>query len=127
MIKSKMLAIMFSVFLISACSSTTGGMPQSTGTAVDLNQNNYKVVKAGALGSSWGFKLLGFIPIVTPTYASAKSSLYRAVGEPLEGRPIALANQTEDQTSIYLILFSLPKITITADVIEFNGPPKETK
>ena len=59
------------------------------------------------------------LPLGSPTYATAKQSLYQSVGEPLTGRAVALANQTEDRSSLYLILFSIPKVTITADVIEF--------
>jgi hypothetical protein len=36
---------------------------------------------------------------------------------------VALANQTEDRSSLYLILFSIPRVTITADVIEFTDAP----
>ncbi|MDI1302669.1 MAG: hypothetical protein PSX71_12245 [bacterium] len=124
MLKLKILIIMLSSLLMSACAST-GSMPQSTGTDVSLRGNNYKVIKAGARGESMGFSLLGFIPIVSPNYADAKSNLYQAVGEPLEGRSIALANQTQDRSSIYLIIFSIPKITVTADIVEFNGSPTD--
>lgn len=109
--------------LITSCAST-GNMPQSTGTAVSLSGNNYKVVKAGAKGQSSGFYLLGFIPIVSPNFADAKSSLYTSVGDNLQGRSIALANQTLDRSSLYLILFSIPKITVTADIVEFDGAAK---
>ena len=95
-------------------------MPQSTATAVSLKENNYKVLKAGARGDSTGFSLLGFIPIVSPNYAEAKASLYSSIGHKLEGRSVALANQTQDTSSIYLILFSIPKIVVTADIVEFT-------
>jgi len=42
------------------------------------------------------------------------------VEEPLTGRAVALANQLEDRSTFYLILFSIPKVTITADAIEFT-------
>ena len=69
---------------------------------------------------SSGFYLLGFIPIVSPTYSAAKRSLYQSVGETLTGRSVALANQTEDRSALYLILFSVPRVTITADMVEFT-------
>lgn len=94
---------------------------QTTGTEVQLKENNYKVIKAGAMGQSSGFKLLGVIPIVPPNMADAKTDLYQSVGESLAGRSVALANQTEDRSSLYLILFSIPRYTITADVVEFTG------
>jgi hypothetical protein len=33
---------------------------------------------------------------------------------------VALTNKTEDRSTWYLILFSIPEITVTADVIEFT-------
>jgi hypothetical protein len=67
---------------------------------------------------------LGFIHIVDPTHANAKASLYASVGQPLTGRSVALANETEDRSSLYLILFSIPKITVTADLVEFTDTTK---
>lgn len=108
--------------LATGCASS-GDFKQSTGTGVSLSGNNYKLIKAGARGESSGFNLFGFIPLVSPNYADAKSSLYQSVGEQLTGRSVALANQTEDKSSLYLILFSIPKVTITADVVEFTDKP----
>lgn len=107
-----------SLFL-GGCANNQGEFKQTTGTGVSLGKSNYKVVKAGVRGESTGFKLLGIIPFSSPNYADAKASLYASVGENLTGRSIALANQTEDRSSIYLILFSIPKVTLTADIIEF--------
>jgi hypothetical protein len=105
--------------LAMGCSSE-GRFPQSSATQVSLAGNNYKIIKAGARGKSYGFALLGIIPIVSPDMADAKQSLYQSVGETLTGRSVALANQTEDRSSLYLILFSIPRFTITADVVEFT-------
>lgn len=117
------------VLLFVGCESyRNGSMPQSTATAVTLKENNYKVLKAGARGDSTGFSLLGFIPIVSPNYAEAKASLYSSIGHTIEGRSVALANQTQDTSSVYLILFSIPKIVVTADVVEFiEDDTPETK
>ena len=126
MFKLRFVASCFSALFIASCSST-GSMQQSTGTAVSLQGNNYKVVKAGAKGESSGFYLLGILPIVSPNYADAKANLYFTSGELLEGRSIALANQTQDSSTLYLILFSVPRITVTADIIEFTGAAPENK
>lgn len=120
MLKKHVAVLFVGALLLAGCGST-GSMPQSTGTDVSLRGNNYKIVKAGARGESSGFYLLGFIPIVSPNYADAKSSLYQSVGQSLEGRSVALANQTHDRSTLYVILFSIPKITITADIVEFNA------
>jgi hypothetical protein len=106
--------------LLAGCASQ-GEFRQSSGTQVSLAGNNYKILKTGVKGTSTGFKLLGLIPIVPPNMADAKQSLYASCGESLTGRSVALANETEDRSSVYLILFSLPRYTITADVVEFNG------
>ena len=106
--------------------SSQGEFRQATGAGVSLSENNYRIIKVGASGESSGFKLLGVVPIVSPTYAGAKRELYKSTGISFEGRSVALANQTEDRSNIYLILFSVPSITITADVVEFTGQSKNT-
>lgn len=109
------------------CAGNTGQMAQRTGTDVSLKENNYKVIKAGAKGESSGFSLLGFIPIVSPNFADAKESLYKSVGQNLEGRSVALANMTEDKSTLYLVLFSIPRYTITADIVEFDKASSSQK
>ena len=112
------------VATLSGCTASVGTFDQTTGTDVSLRGNNYKVVKAGVRGESTGFSLLGFIPIKSPNYADAKSNLYQSIGQSLEGRSVALANQTNDRSSMYYILFSIPRIVVTADVVEFDAPPQ---
>lgn len=114
-------SVLAAVILAGCTANSAGNMSGSTGTDVSLRGNNYKVVKAGARGESSGFYLLGFIPISSPNYADAKAKLYDSVGQSLEGRPVALANQTQDKSTLYLVLFSIPKITVTADIVEFNA------
>jgi hypothetical protein len=87
---------------------------------VSLAGRNYKLIKAGARGKSSGFKFLGLIPITRPNNARARAALYKSVGEPLTGRAVALTNQTEDRSSVYLFLFSIPRVVLTADVVEFT-------
>ena len=103
-----------------------GSMSGNTNTHVDLVGNNYKMLKPGASGSSSGFKLLGLIPFFEPSYAEAKTNLYNSTGLDLTGHAVALANQTEDHSNMYLILFSIPKVTVTADIVEFIGKPNDT-
>jgi hypothetical protein len=111
--------------LLTGCASSGGGRYDQTSTTdVNLTQGNYKVVKVNATGSSSGFRLLGLIPFSHPSYSEAKTDLYDSLGENLTGRSIALSNQSEDRSSLYLILFSIPKITISADIIEFNDRGK---
>ena len=108
--------------LLTAGCASSGRMNQATGTNVLLSSNNYHVVKAGVEGSSSGFWLL-FIPIASPNYADAKADVYRNVGMNLEGHSFALANETEDHSFFTLLLFSIPRLKVTADIIEFDETP----
>lgn len=105
--------------LLTGCSSLGELKGGNSSTDVSLSMSNYKVIKAGATGESSDFRWLGLFPVTTP-YATAKQDLYKSVGENLTGRSIALANMTEDKTCVNLFLFSVTKVTLTADVIEFN-------
>jgi hypothetical protein len=85
---------------------------------VDLSRKNYAIVKANAIGESSGFSLLGIIPFAAPKYTDAMSDLCsKAVMS--EGKAHALVNVVQERSSIYLILFSIPKLTVRADIIEF--------
>ena len=108
---------------VSGCSSIGVFKGQTTSAVVELSRKNYKIVKATAKGESSGFSLLGVIPIVSPTYAAAKEQLYGSLGTPVEGKAVALINQTEDNSFLYLVLFAIPRITVTADVIEYMDEP----
>ena len=117
------LALATAALLIAGCSSTEINSPDKlTTTGISLSQPNFKVLKADATGTSHGFAFLGIIPIVNPKIAVAKERLYATVGEPIAGRAVALANQADYHSTVYLILFSVPKLTVTADVIEFVDP-----
>ena len=93
--------------------------PQATTTHVDLSRKNYELVRPNAIGSSYGFKLLGLVPIVSPTYAAAMSRLHSEAGH-RNGKAEALINVNEERSSVYLVLFSVPTLTVRADVIEFT-------
>jgi hypothetical protein len=130
----KKLAILLLLVSLVGCTFSRGYWYEYTGTNVRLSTDNYKIIKAGAKGESQGFWLFWFIPIFSPTVAEAKEKLYQSANEKMEGKPIALANQTEDRPFTFYLLFSIPKIIITADVIEFKegsvgetGPKQKNK
>lgn len=116
-------AMSAAVILSTGCASSRveNTMP-STQTQVNLNHANYKVIKAGAEGRSYGFRfLLGIIPITAPSTAAAREDLYRNVGQPVNGKSVALVNVVEDRSTTWLLLFSIPKVVVTGDVVEFAG------
>ena len=115
-------ALSVAVMLSAGCASTkvTNNTP-STETQVNLTHANYKMIKAGAEGRSYGFRfLLGIIPITAPSTAAARADLYRNVGESVTGKSVALINVTEDRSTTWLLLFSVPKLVVTGDVVEFT-------
>ncbi|MHC4447617.1 MAG: DUF6567 family protein, partial [Planctomycetota bacterium] len=66
-----------------------------------------------------GFALiLGLIPLVSPTNAEAMANLHETAR--IEGKSAALINVSQDKTVVNLILFTIPRITISADVVEFT-------
>jgi len=112
------------IALLSGCASV-GSFQHATGTEVDFTKKNYRVVKANVTGESTGFALLGIIPIVSPSYTDAMTNL-SANGGIQVGKAQALVNVSQDHSVIYLILFSIPKLTVRADIVEFQEDAKET-
>jgi hypothetical protein len=96
------------------------GTPVLTTTATILSKQNYKIVKANAIGGSTGFSFLGLFTFKSPSYEEAFTQLYRSGGVS-EGKAQAIVNVVHEHSSDYFILFALPKITVRADVIEFTG------
>jgi len=117
----KFFLLLILALLVTACHSLTH-IP-----GPELNQDNFRVLKHHASAQQAGFKLLGIIPIMTPSRARAEAAIFRSLDEDLEGRPVALANKVEERVGIYLILFSIPILTTTADIIEFTGPAAVTE
>lgn len=110
--------------LLAGCATNhTSLSSPSTQTAVALNQGNYRVIKAGAIGKSYGFRLLGILPFASASVSKARANMYKNLGLDIQGKAVALANSTEDKSGIYLILFYIPVRTVQADVIEYAQPP----
>ena len=108
-------------------SSTSGGQAPGiqTTTSVTLSSDNYRILKTNIMGTDWGITLLGIFPIISPDYTTAIEKLYIA-GEVSEGKPQAVVNILQQNTAPFFILFSLPRITFTADVVEFIKAPPVT-
>ena len=114
------LSLLICAALVTGCATHGDGSYRSeNSTDTILSEGNFEVVKAGAEGTSRGFKLLG-IPIVRPSHASARSDLYEDVEQPLTGRAITLTNQREEPSSLNFLLFQIPRVKVSADVIEFK-------
>ena len=117
--KAALSIICLVLIAVSSGCTSSGTFPHESSTRVDLSRGNYRVVKANAVGSSSGFKLFMFIPIVSPKYNKAMWRLQKKAGV-AEGTAQAIVNVSQERGSIYLLLFSIPKITVRADIIEFT-------
>ena len=106
--------------------TAVGSLSHGEATTVGLSRKNFRVVRANVIGESTGFSLLGFIPFVPPRQTKAMTDLYAKAGI-TEGTAFALTNVIQERSNIYLILFSLPKISIRADIVEFTDEAGKTK
>ena len=89
-----------------------------TATTVKLEQANFVVMKTNVVGQCKGFSLLGIITLVPARFSTAMDRLY-GQAEMRQGRPQTLANLVVERSSTYLILYSVPRVSIRADVVEF--------
>lgn len=123
--------------LFSGC-FTSGLFTAANITNVELSKGNYKVVATSIIGQSHAGYLLGAsfgIGMYTQTYAviplQKDRQLYKLAienlwknfeikyGSPL-GRKLALVNVRYDSQALNLGVYTSPKVTIIADVIEFT-------
>lgn len=101
----------------------------NTHTAVNLSEGNFVVVKTNVVGRSKGFSLLGLITIYPATTTKAISRLYAEAGMEA-GQPRTVAHLVIEHSSMYFILFSIPEVTVRADIVQFNPkvePDRGTK
>ena len=116
----RLLIVVAALALLSGCARSAYYPGQGgTGTNVTLTHQNYRVVKSNAIGDSHGFSLLGVLPMWTPRYSAAMTELYQSAGV-AEGKATALTNVAQEDSKLYFILFSIPTLTVRADIIEFQ-------
>lgn len=118
----KIFAFLIVLFMLVGCGAPRQLTHRSESEAkIDLSKGNYSYVVADATGSSMGVKLLGIIPIIQPSYINAMSNLYKKAGIQ-KGKAYGVLNIYQEESSIYLIIISLPKVRVRADIIEFTKP-----
>jgi hypothetical protein len=124
----KFLPLLLVLVLVTSCAalpplpfvlpSVSDQVPVLPLTSVSLAECNYRIVKTNVVGTSRGFALLGLITIKPPDYTEAFAQLNQAGGIS-EGKALALVNVVQQSSVLYFILFSLPRVTLRADVVEF--------
>lgn len=93
-----------------------------TSTTVKLEQANFVTLKTNVVGMDKGFALFGIITMVPARFSLALDQLYEKA-EMQPGRPQTLANVVAERSSTFLILYSIPRVVIRADVVEFQPTP----
>jgi hypothetical protein len=88
-------------------------------TELKLTEGNFMVVKTNVMGQSRGFSLLGIITMVPARFQTAMDRLY-VKAEMETGKPQTLGNVIMEKTSAYWILFSIPRVSVRADLVEFT-------
>ena len=88
-------------------------------TELKLTEGNFSVVKTNVVGEARGFALLGFITLVPARFETAMGRFY-GKAEMQTGRPQTPGNLIVEKTSAYWILFSIPRVSVRADLLEFT-------
>jgi len=88
-------------------------------TELRLTEGNFSVMKTNVVGDARGFALLGFITLVPARFETAMGRLY-SKAEMQTGQPQTLGNLIVEKTSAYWILFSIPRVSVRADLLEFT-------
>jgi hypothetical protein len=111
---------------VTSMSSTLGALNPNTAsleihnqTDVKLTEGNFVVVRTNVVGQARGFALLGFITVAPARFQTAMDRLY-VKAEMQTGKPQTLGNIIMEKTSAYWVLFSIPRVSVRADVVEFT-------
>lgn len=129
----KLFAFLGLVLLSTGCAGVAGMSPSTLGefnpntssleihnqTQLQLTEGNFEVVKTNVVGQARGFALLGFITLFPARFQTAMNRLY-AKAEMKTGTAQTLGNIIMEKTSAYWILFSIPRVSVRADVVEFT-------
>lgn len=106
------------LLLATGCSSVAL-FPTGTATQSVLTSNNYKVVQTNVTGSDSGFQVFG---IGNNAKMSVCMEKIRVQAQ-LEDRSRALVNVTIDDSFWNIGIVSADSLVVTADIIEYTGPP----
>ena len=100
---------------------------RSTTNDITVDRPGCKVILGRAVGEDRGFSLLGVIPFKSPSEAKAVDRMYanaRERGAVPEGNSRQFVNTSIERSANYFILFSLPVVRSSGDLVEFlNDPP----
>lgn len=107
------------VLSLNSCIMQRQNSADYAGTGVQLEQANYRVLATQVKGESTGIHLFGIFPLARASYLDAVRNLYKNSGE-LRNRSAVIVNVRKQENGTNFILFTRPKVEVTADVVEFT-------
>lgn len=121
--------------LLSSCSQSSYGPTTHSGdrnrtSDVAIDRSDCKLILGRAVGTDAGFDLLGFIPLKSPSESIAVDKMYenaRQRGAQPEGNSRTFANTSIERTYRYYVLFGIPGIRSTGDLVEFGASDSNPK
>ena len=114
----RLLACLFAAALLGGCGND-GNFVKTTETTSVLTGNNYRVIMTNVVGSDDGLRVFGLGP--RAKYSAALAQIREQAQ--IKDRSRALINITEDHDWYNILIVAGDTLTITADVIEYIGPP----
>lgn len=114
----RLLSCLLLVGLFGGCGNS-GGFTKTNETKTVLTSNNYRIIMVGVAGSDDGFRVFGLGP--RAKFSAALAQIREQAQ--LKDRSRALINITEDDDWYNALIVAGETLTVTADVIEFIGPP----
>lgn len=94
---------------------------------IPVDSTDVQVVCPRAIGTSQGFKLLGFIPVRLASETEAVNNMYqnaRDRGCAPEGKASHFINHSVERSSNYRLLYSRPEVRASGDLVEILPPGK---
>lgn len=123
--KNLLVASAFLSFFLTGCiSAIPSGLPSGHRTDVRLQENNFKLIKPNVIGEDTGFSLFCIFPLVSPQQILAMTDLCEKTGV-TPGKAYAFTNLIQERTTTCYFIFSIPKVSIRADVVEFTENSKQ--
>jgi len=114
----RLLSCLLLLGLLGGCGNA-GGFLKTNETTTMLTSNNYRVIMTNVVGSDDGLRVFG---LGTRAKYSAALAQIREQAQ-IKDRSRALINITEDNDWYNMLIVGGETVTVTADVIEFIGPP----
>ncbi len=114
----RLLSCLLLAGLLGGCGNA-GNFMKTNETKAVLTSNNYRVIMTNVVGQDDGLRVFGFGP--KAKYSAALAQIREQAQ--IKDRSRALINITEDDDWYNIFIVAGETLTITADVIEYIGPP----